>query len=55
MTAAAVAYIPPLVALAIGVILADEQIGAWEYAGAGLILSGVALINRSGDGERCRN
>ena len=46
VAAATVAYIPPLVALAIGVILAGEQVEAIEYAGAALILFGLALVNR---------
>lgn len=45
VTASSVAYVPPIIALAIGVIL-GERITLWDYAGAALILFGVILINR---------
>ena len=39
-------YLPPVVALAIGAFIADEDIGGVEIAATILILSGVILINR---------
>ena len=52
VAAASVAYVPPVVALAIGFALVGEAISALEFAGAMLILIGVVLVNRpsrSGD------
>ena len=46
VAASSVAYIPPVVAILIGVVLVGEPIDAWEYAGAALILLGVVLVNR---------
>ena len=46
VAASAVAYVPPVVALIIGVLIVDEDILAWDYFGAALILTGVVLINR---------
>ena len=46
VAASSVAYVPPLVALIIGVVLVGEKIVLWEYIGAALILVGVCLINR---------
>jgi len=46
VSAASAAYIPPVVALAIGVVLVGENVDQWEYAGAALILAGVILVNR---------
>jgi drug/metabolite transporter (DMT)-like permease len=46
VAASSVAYIPPIVALVIGVIIVGEDIVAREYVGAALILAGVILINR---------
>lgn len=46
VSASSVAYIPPVVAIAIGVFFAGEQIALLEYAGAALILTGVVLVNR---------
>ena len=47
VTASSVAYIPPIVALIIGVLVAGEHIRGLEYLGAVLILAGVILINRA--------
>ncbi|WP_108880605.1 EamA family transporter [Anderseniella sp. Alg231-50] len=46
VSAASVAYIPPVVAIIIGVFLVGEKIDLREYLGAALILVGVALVNR---------
>ena len=46
VAASSVAYIPPVVAIVIGVFLAGEQIELWDYVGAALILLGVVLVNR---------
>ncbi len=46
VAASSVAYIPPVVALIIGVALVGEKIDPIEYLGAALILAGVALVNR---------
>ena len=46
VAAASVAYIPPVVALVIGVGLVGEKIDPAEYLGAALILAGVVLVNR---------
>ena len=45
--ASSVAYIPPIVALAIGVIIAGENIVLVENIGAAMILAGLSLINRT--------
>ena len=52
VAAASVAYIPPVVALAIGVFLAGEAVDFWEYAGAALILAGVVLVNRQAQNSK---
>ncbi|MEO9876364.1 MAG: DMT family transporter [Anderseniella sp.] len=46
VSAASVAYIPPVVAIIIGAFLVGEKIDPLEYFGAALILAGVALVNR---------
>ena len=46
VSAASVAYIPPVVAIIIGVFLVGERIDAMEYLGAVLILIGVLLVSR---------
>ena len=46
VSAASVAYVPPVVALLIGFVLVGEAISAMEFAGAVLILVGVVLVNR---------
>lgn len=46
VSASSVAYIPPVVAIAIGVFLVGEEIDLWEFFGAALILAGVVLVNR---------
>ena len=46
VAASSVAYIPPVVAIIIGVVLVGENIDAWEYFGAALILTGVVLVNK---------
>lgn len=48
LPASGVTYIPPVVALAIGVIFVGENIGAAEYAAILLIMSGVALLQLAG-------
>lgn len=45
IAASSVTYVPPVVALAIGSVIAGEQIGASEYFAAALILVGVVLLN----------
>ncbi|MEW5796459.1 MAG: EamA family transporter [Candidatus Zixiibacteriota bacterium] len=42
-----IAFITPLVAILIGVLVAEESITAMESAGAGLILCGVLLVIRA--------
>ncbi len=51
VSASSVAYIPPVVALIIGVLLVGEEIDPWEYLGAALILAGVALVSRKPAGS----
>lgn len=46
VAASSVAYIPPVVAIVIGVLIVGEEINRWEYLGAVLILLGVVLVNR---------
>jgi len=46
VNASSVAYVPPVVALLIGVLIVGEQVRPWEYAGAAVILAGVYLVNR---------
>ena len=46
VAASSVAYVPPIVALIIGVLIVNEDILIWDYIGAALILMGVVLINR---------
>ena len=46
VSASSVAYIPPVIALLIGVVLVGEEIDVSEYAGAALILVGVFLVNK---------
>ena len=48
VTASSVAYIPPVVAIAIGVVLVGEEMQTWDYLGTVCILGGVLLINRRG-------
>ena len=45
IAASSVTYVPPVVALATGAVIAGEQIGAYEYFAAALILVGVVLLN----------
>ena len=45
--ASSVAYVPPIVALIIGVLLAGEQIVFWEYLGSLFILIGLMLVNKN--------
>lgn len=54
VSAASVAYIPPVVAIVIGVFLAGETIEPLEYLGAALILAGVGLVNRKPAGKSTR-
>lgn len=46
VSASSVTYIPPVVALAIGVILIGEQIETMDYLATVLIFCGVILINK---------
>ncbi|MGI9569292.1 MAG: DMT family transporter [Desulfobulbia bacterium] len=46
VSASSVTYIPPVVAIAIGVIIVGEKINAWEYFGIALIFVGLVLINK---------
>jgi len=46
VSASSVAYIPPVVAIVIGVFLVGEKIDPWEYLGAALILAGVVLVSK---------
>lgn len=48
LTASGVTYIPPVVALVIGVIFVGEDIGLVEYAAIFLIMSGVAILQVAG-------
>lgn len=45
IAASSVTYVPPVVALAIGAVIAGEQIGASEYFATALILVGVVMLN----------
>jgi len=45
VSASAVAYVPPIVALLIGVAIVGEKISLMEFSGALLILAGVVLVN----------
>jgi drug/metabolite transporter (DMT)-like permease len=45
VTASSVTYVPPIVALAIGVVIVGEQIEVTDYFAAALILVGVVLLN----------
>ncbi len=45
IAASSVTYVPPVVALGIGAVIAGEQIGASECFAAALILVGVVLLN----------
>ena len=46
VSASSVSYIPPVVAIAIGVIIVGEQINTWEYLGIACIFLGLVLINK---------
>jgi drug/metabolite transporter (DMT)-like permease len=48
LTASGVNYVPPVVALIVGVVLAGETIDPLSYVAAGLILLGVALLQLGG-------
>ena len=52
VSASSVTYIPPVVAIAIGVIFVGEKINAWEYLGTVLIFVGVILINRKKENDK---
>ena len=45
VSASSVTYIPPVVALIVGVLIVGEKVGSWEYLGTALIFIGVILIN----------
>jgi drug/metabolite transporter (DMT)-like permease len=44
LVASSVTYIPPVVALVIGVLLVGEQVDAFGYLAILFILSGVAIL-----------
>lgn len=46
VSASAVAYIPPVIAMAIGVFIVGEKITPTEYLGAGIIFLGLILLNK---------
>ncbi|MFT5113594.1 MAG: drug/metabolite transporter (DMT)-like permease [Parasphingorhabdus sp.] len=46
VAASSVTYIPPVVAIAIGVILVGEDVGVLDYIGTGFIFLGVTLVNQ---------
>jgi drug/metabolite transporter (DMT)-like permease len=46
VAASSVTYIPPVVALAIGVGLMHDRLSPWQAAGAALVLSGIYLARR---------
>lgn len=46
VSASSVAYIPPVIAIVIGVFLVGEKIDLLEYLGATFILAGVVLVNK---------
>ncbi len=52
VSASSVAYIPPAVAIVIGVFLVGEKIDPLEYLGAALILVGVVLVNKKQAGNK---
>ena len=52
VSASSVTYIPPVVAIAIGVIIVGEKISSWEYLGTVLIFVGVILINRKRENNK---
>lgn len=51
ITASSVFYIPPVVALAVGALIANEEIGMAQYVGALMILFGVFLTRNGGQNE----
>jgi drug/metabolite transporter (DMT)-like permease len=51
---ALIAYVTPVIALALGVVLAAEPFGPSTLAGAALILSGVGLVMRPRSRQRPR-
>ena len=46
--ASLVAYLLPVVAVILGVVVLGEQVDAWFLAGAALIVAGVWVVNRRG-------
>jgi len=54
VSASSVAYIPPVVAIIIGVFLVGEKIDLWEYFGTASILAGVLLVNRKQPDSKTR-
>jgi drug/metabolite transporter (DMT)-like permease len=49
VTASSVTYIPPVVALAIGVGLLHDHVTAWQWAGTALILAGIHFARKGPD------
>ena len=49
VTASSATYLPPVVALGIGWLVADEAIAWWDGAGVALILAGVLSAGRLGE------
>lgn len=46
VTASSVTFVPPVVALAIGVFILHESIGIWDYVATALIFAGVFLLRQ---------
>jgi drug/metabolite transporter (DMT)-like permease len=46
IAASSVTYLPPVVALLIGVLIMDEKITMLDYLGASLIVAGIFLLNK---------
>lgn len=49
IAASSVTYLPPVVALLIGVVIMNEKIVMMDYIGAGLIFAGIFLLNKRKD------
>ncbi len=46
VSASSVAFIPPVVAILIGVVLVSEVMSFWDYLGTALIFAGLALVSK---------
>jgi drug/metabolite transporter (DMT)-like permease len=53
-TASSYAFVNPVIALALGVLLGDERVAGGEWLACGVILAGVALIFRGKTASRAR-